>query len=102
MISVSTLSCPHIDTSDMLKLNTSNTNIGTAVFFSCPTGFELIGEATQLCRDDGKDAFECKLHESGQGSNPDGQVHKPKVLWDIKLLLIIIINISNLVSLKSS
>jgi len=53
VISVTTLSCPHIETSDILKVNTSATNIGTTVSFSCPTGFVLIGSDTQECRDDG-------------------------------------------------
>ena len=51
---VTTLSCPIIHSSDTLKTNTSKTDIGTAVEFSCPTGFLLMGERTQVCRDDGK------------------------------------------------
>ena len=50
---VTTLSCPEVQTSDTLKANTSRTHIGTVVEFSCPTGFLLVGEKTQECRDDG-------------------------------------------------
>ena len=57
-ITVTRLSCPHIHTSDTLRVNTSNTNIGTIVSFSCPTGFVLLGDATRECRDDGKDTPE--------------------------------------------
>jgi hypothetical protein len=52
---VTTLSCPNLLTSDTLRVNTTSTDIGTIVSFSCPTGFVLIGEATQECRDDGKE-----------------------------------------------
>ena len=50
---VTTLSCPEVQTSDTLRANTSRTHIGTVVEFSCPTGFLLVGEKAQECRDDG-------------------------------------------------
>jgi hypothetical protein len=52
---VTTLSCPHVHASDTLRANTSNTDIGTVVAYSCPTGFVLRGEPYIECRDDGKD-----------------------------------------------
>ena len=53
-VTVTTLSCPVIHSSDTLTVNTSSTDVGTVVAFSCPTGFILVGEETQECRDDGK------------------------------------------------
>ena len=46
--------CPKIELTKNVILNTTETFIGTQVLFTCPVGYNISGEETVLCRDDGE------------------------------------------------